>query len=126
MTITYTVILLTQSTPVLSFRCADNQSIFRAARRAGIEMSAGCMQGRCQICRAVLSDGTVKSLRPLSPYATVDPAAMPDNNVLPCSVVPTSDVSIAPRGPWRVIEESKSTGTPSFQMLDSSAMPIWD
>lgn len=84
-------------------------------------MSAGCMQGRCQTCRAVLLSGTVKSRLPLSPYATVDPAALPDNYMLPCSVVPTGDVAIAPRGPWRIVEPDGA-----FEMLDSGAMPIWD
>lgn len=89
------------------------------------------MQGRCQICRAKLVAGTVKSLRPLSKYATVDPAAMPDGSVLPCSVVARSDVSLAPRGPWRILPSNVVAGinnraTPGCTLLDEQAMPVWD
>ena len=121
MPVSHQITLVHHETPVMRFSCPENLSIFRAAKRAGIEMTAGCMQGRCQICRAVLHSGQIKSLRPLSPNGTVDPAALPDNYMLPCSVVATSDVSIAPRGPWRVVNVDGD-----FEMLDASAMPVWD
>ncbi len=132
---TYRVRLFKGDIEVLYFECPENLSIFRGARLAGIEMSAGCMQGRCQICRATLHSGELKSLRPLSKYATNDPAALPNNAVLPCSVVPTSNVSIAPRGPWRLIPELPEVQRQdgqlgatkgSFTMLNPEAMPDWD
>ena len=79
------------------------------------------MQGRCQICRAKLLGGAVKSSRPLSRYATVDPAALPDDYVLPCSVSPLSDVVLAPRGPWRIVDR-----TGHFSWLNEHEMPVWD
>ena len=117
----FEVTLISNDVAVLRFSCADKLSIMRGALLAGIELSAGCMQGRCQICRARLYSGTVKSLRPLSKYATVDPAAMPDGSVLPCSIVPRSDVIIAPRGPWRIVKNSELC-----TMLNECSMPIWD
>ena len=115
------VTLVQEGIQVIRFSCPDNLSIFRGAARAGIEMSAGCMQGRCQICRAILLEGSVKSRRPLSPNGTVDPANLPDGYVLPCSVVATSDVVIAPRGPWRLTDANGK-----FEMLSPDAMPVWD
>ena len=115
------ITLVKNGKQVIRFSCPANLSIFRAAARAGIEMSAGCMQGRCQICRAILLDGRVKSRRPLSPNGTVDPANLPDGYILPCSVVATSNVVIAPRGPWRLTDTNGE-----FEMLSASAMPVWD
>ena len=117
----FEVTLISNDVPVLRFSCSGKLSIMRAALLAGVELSAGCMQGRCQICRARLCSGTVKSLRPLSKYATVDPAAMPDGMVLPCSIVPCSDVAIAPRGPWRIVKDSEDC-----TVLNQHAMPHWD
>ena len=122
---TFSISLCNKEIEVVRFDCPENLSIFRGARLAGIEMSAGCMQGRCQICRATLLSGEVKSLRPLSKYATNDPAALPNNAVLPCSVVPCSDVTLSPRGPWRV-DPDIAMGESSFTMLALSAMPVWD
>ena len=83
-----------------NFRCAASMSILRAAKRAGLELSSGCMQGRCYTCRSRLIEGTVRNSRALSRYATIDPAALGDGRVLLCSVSPTSDVVIVPEGPW--------------------------
>lgn len=126
---THKIVLVNQDTEVLHFDCPENLSIFRGALRAGIEMTAGCMQGRCQICRSTIHAGTVRSLRPLSKYATVDPADLPNNMVLPCSVVPSSDVTLAPRGPWRISEETDNStdeNAASFTLLNPQAMPVWD
>ena len=117
----YVVTLVNNGASVLDFDCPENLSIFRAAARAGIEMSAGCMQGRCQICRSELLSGQVKSTRPISKYATVDPAALPDGYILPCSVSPLSDTTLAPRGPWRIVKPSGQ-----FTWLNERDMPVWD
>ena len=83
-----------------SFTCQPKQSILRAAKRAGIELSAGCMQGRCYTCRAKLLSGSVVNSRALSRYATVDPANLGAGNILLCSVTPSEDVVVRPEGPW--------------------------
>lgn len=117
----HVVTLVNNGTGVLNFECPENLSIFRAAARAGIEMSAGCMQGRCQICRGELLSGRVKSTRPISKYATVNPAALPDGYILPCSVSPLCDTILAPRGPWRIVNPGGQ-----FTWLNEHEMPAWD
>lgn len=57
-------------------------------------------------CKAEMIKGQVKSARPLSRYATIDPANMDNNNVLLCSVTPLSDVEFRPRLPWTQLEEN--------------------
>ena len=116
----YDVILSVGGKPAARFSCPDNLSVLRAALNAGIELSAGCMQGRCFTCRSHLHGGKVKSTRPLSRYATVDPADLGDNTVLLCAVRPDSDITVEPRGPWRIIEEE---GT--FELLAPELVPDW-
>jgi len=87
----------------VSFEAAADRSIARSALAAGYALTTGCLQGRCAICRARLLAGTVRALRRPSPQATVDPAALPDGCVLPCSVRPCSDVVLAPFGPWMAL-----------------------
>lgn len=100
----FRVTLESDSQPGISFDCAAHLSILRAAKNAGIELSAGCMQGRCYTCRARLVRGTVKNVRALSRYATVDPADLGDSRVLLCSVAPTDDITVRPEGPWESIK----------------------
>ena len=58
------------------------------------------------VCRVVaglvarLLKGSVRSLRPLSRYATIDPANLEDGNVLLCSVTPLEDIDIEPHSKW--------------------------
>jgi ferredoxin len=96
----YQVTLLSDSQEPVSFPCPPNISILRAAKNAGFELSAGCMQGRCYTCRSQLLSGCVKNSRALSRYATVDPADLGERRILLCSVTPSEDVVIKPEGPW--------------------------
>lgn len=77
-------------------------SILRAAKNAGLELSAGCMQGRCYTCRSLLIEGRVINSRSLSRYATVDPADLGEGRILLCSVTPAADVVVRPEGPWEL------------------------
>ena len=97
---TPTITLVSNNQLTVSFRCPPKVSILRAAKNAGLELSAGCMQGRCYTCRSQLLEGNVVNSRALSRYATVDPADLGNSRVLLCSVTPTTDVVVSPEGPW--------------------------
>ncbi len=104
---TYTVDLVSRTQAPQRFVCRAGQSILRAAMSAGLELSAGCMQGRCYTCRSRLVDGAVTNARALSRYATVDPADLGDGRVLVCSVTPTTNVVIEPEGEWVVARDGR-------------------
>ena len=82
-------------------RAAAGRSLVKAAQLAGIELTSGCLQGRCAICRARLLAGKVGALRRPSPHAVGDPVQRADGHVLPCSVGALSDIVLAPASPWR-------------------------
>ncbi len=84
----------------LEFAADPNRSVVRSAALAGIELTIGCVQGRCAICRARVHKGTVRPLRRVSPNAIGGPAQRDDSCVLLCSVAPTSDLVLAPLSPW--------------------------
>lgn len=104
----YTVTLLSITQATVEFPCSVKTSVLRAAKNAGFELSAGCMQGRCYTCRSRLRSGTVKNSRALSRYATIDPSNLGEGRILLCSVAPTSDIEVAPEGPWEQIPEKSS------------------
>ena len=88
----------------IEFSCREGQSIVRAAQLAGYELNVGCLQGRCRTCRAKIKQGKVVSTRPLSRYATFDPAAMDGGYILLCSVTALDDVSAEPASCWAIPE----------------------
>ena len=97
------VTLVSHTQAAITFTCPPQQSVLRAAKNAGYELSAGCMQGRCYTCRSQLLSGKVRNSRALSRYATVDPADLGDARILLCSVTPVEDVTVRPEGPWENI-----------------------
>ena len=92
----YKVTLVSAGEPA-EFICEEKASVLKSAYAAGYQLTCGCLQGRCMTCRARLLKGSVKSLRPLSRYATIDPANLEDGNVLLCSITPLEDIHIEPR-----------------------------
>ncbi len=104
------VTLLSDSQASVSFACPAKISILRAAKNAGLELSSGCMQGRCYTCRSRLVEGAVVNSRSLSIYATVDPADLGDGRILLCSVTPTTDVVVIPEGPWELRNKRNAPG----------------
>ena len=96
----FKITLRSESQQEAVFYCRHKLSVLRAAKNTGIELSAGCMQGRCYTCRATLITGSVTNSRGRSPYATVDPADLGNAQILLCSVTPTSDIIVTPDGPW--------------------------
>ena len=117
----YYATIMAGVTPVAKFRCEPGLSVLRAALNAGLELSAGCMQGRCRMCRSALEKGQVISNRPQSKYATIDPADLGDGTVLLCSVSVLSDIEITPGGPWRIIESRD--GAEPHQLLAPEHVP---
>lgn len=82
------------------FEAAAGRALARAAAAAGIVLTTGCLQGRCAICRARLISGSVTAVRRPSVNAVGNPAERADGCVLLCSVAATSNVVVAPLGPW--------------------------
>ena len=111
------VTLISDSQATITFVCPPKISILRAAKNAGLELSAGCMQGRCYTCRSRLVEGKVVNSLSLSRYATVDPANLGDGRILLCSVTPTADVVVMPEGPWEVRPQ---TPVPTNQLRASA------
>ena len=99
----YTVTLISDTQATVDFTCPPKQSILRAAKKSGLELSAGCMQGRCYTCLSVLIEGAVVNSRALSRHATVDPANLGDRKILLCSVTPVENVVVKPHGPWEAL-----------------------
>ncbi len=77
------------------FFCPEKASVLKSAYAAGHQLTCGCQQGRCMTCRVRLIKGSVTSLRPLSRYATIDPANLDNGGVLLCSVTPLEDIVIS-------------------------------
>ena len=70
--------------------CAENEFVWDAAFRAGIELPSICHQGRCLTCAAKLLRGEVDQKASVS-YFPEDRAA---GYILPCTARPHSDLTI--------------------------------
>ena len=75
-----------------SFDCADNDTLLRAALRAGIGMSYSCNVGSCGNCRFELIDGEVTHLRADSPAWTEKDRKR--NRWLGCQARPEGDCTV--------------------------------
>ena len=95
------VVLQAANASAVEFAAAAGRSLVKSARSAGYELTTGCLQGRCAICRARVISGTVADLRRPSPHAIGNASERMDGCVLLCSVGPLSDVVLEPLGPWR-------------------------
>jgi toluene monooxygenase electron transfer component len=77
------------------FACAPDDTIMRAALRAGIGMPYECNVGSCGTCKVELVDGQVESNWPAAPGLTERDLAR--KRVLGCQSRPTSDCVIKAR-----------------------------
>jgi ferredoxin len=79
-------------TPAAHFliECAENEFIWDAAARAGIELPAICHQGRCLTCAARLIEGDIDQSAASSYYPEDRKAGF----VLLCTARPRSDVRL--------------------------------
>lgn len=96
----YHVILHGTDGRIAESTCEAGRSIAQAASNAGYELTTGCRQGRCTICRARVLEGLVKATRRPSKNAVGSAADRKDGCVLLCSASPDSDVLIEPLSPW--------------------------
>lgn len=94
----YRVTLVDPDGNSISFLCGSNEAIFSAAQKAGYELTLGCMQGRCTVCKAKLISGDVKFLRPI-PKGNEDKLSGAPNELL-CSVAPQSDSQLQTFARW--------------------------
>ena len=86
---------LVQLGPEQSFPCADDDTILRAALRAGFGMPYECNTGNCGTCKVELVTGTVEAAWAAAPGLNDRDRAK--NRVLACQSRPTSECSIKVR-----------------------------
>ena len=97
---TYHVVLHGADGAKVEFNCEVGRSVAQAAANAGYELTTGCRQGRCAICRAWILEGKVRPIRRPSKNAVGTPAEREDGTVLLCAVGPDSDLVVGPLSPW--------------------------
>lgn len=76
----------------LSFACGEEDTILRAALRAGIAMPYSCNTGSCGNCRFQLIEGAVRHLRADAPAWNERELAR--NRWLGCQAVPSGDCTV--------------------------------
>jgi len=77
------------------FRCAGDDTLLRAALRAGLGFPYECNTGACGTCKVELLEGQVTSLRPDAPGLSERDRAR--NRILGCQSRPDTDCSIKVR-----------------------------
>ena len=82
------------------FLAEEGRSLARTAARAGYDLTTGCLQGRCAICRGRIVTGVVAAVRQPSKQALTSPVERSDGCVLLCSVGPLTDLVIETLSPW--------------------------
>ena len=92
------VTLIDRNGRLIAFSCGLNEPVYKAAGRAGYELTLGCMQGRCAICKAKLISGEVKFLRSIPKE---EKGSLPESqSVLLCSYAPQVDTTLETYSPW--------------------------
>ena len=93
-----TVTLIDRHGRLIVFPCGLDEPVYKAAGRAGYELTLGCMQGRCRICSAKLISGEVKYLRSIPKEEVGKLSGSQD--VLLCSYAPQVDTTLQTCSPW--------------------------
>ena len=78
-----------------SYRCAEDDTLLRAALRSGLGMPYECNSGSCGTCKVELVEGRIESLRPDAPGLAERDRAK--NRVLACQAQPRADCTIKVR-----------------------------
>lgn len=78
-----------------TFSCAEEDTLLRAALRAGLGFPYECNSGACGTCKVELVEGAVQSLRPDAPGLAERDRAR--NRVLACQAQPRGDCAIKVR-----------------------------
>lgn len=71
------------------FQAAPDETLFMAARRAGIRIPTLCRNGTCRTCFSTLLSGQVRYLVEWPGLSREEKA---EGHVLPCVAVPLSDI----------------------------------
>jgi ferredoxin len=94
---------------VATIDCAENEFIWNAAARAGLQLPAICHQGRCLTCAAKILAGEVDQTA-ASSYFPQDREA---GFVLPCSARPRSDLRLQTHQQWAMRRHRTALGLPA-------------
>lgn len=78
-----------------AYRCAEDDTLLRAALRSGLGMPYECNSGSCGTCKVELVEGRIESLRPDAPGLVERDRAK--NRVLACQAQPRADCTIKVR-----------------------------
>jgi toluene monooxygenase electron transfer component len=78
-----------------AYRCAEDDTLLRAALRSGLGMPYECNSGSCGTCKVELVEGRIESLRPDAPGLGERDRAK--NRVLACQAQPRADCTIKVR-----------------------------
>jgi ferredoxin len=89
--------------------CAEDEFIWNAASRAGIELPAICHQGRCLTCAARLKEGQVDQ----SSASSYFPEDREAGFILPCTAQPRSDLVIETGQQTEMRRHRRSRGLPA-------------
>jgi len=78
-----------------AYSCAEDDTLLRAALRAGLGMPYECNSGSCGTCKVELTEGSIHTLRPDAPGLGERDRAK--NRVLACQAQPRGDCGIKVR-----------------------------
>lgn len=78
-----------------AFSCASDDTLLRAALRAGIGLSYECNVGACGVCKTTLENGNLEDLRPHAPG--LSDRDRKKGRILPCQSRPLGDCTLAAR-----------------------------
>jgi CDP-4-dehydro-6-deoxyglucose reductase, E3 len=74
-----------------SFQCADNSTIFEAARGEGVFLEHSCLSARCRSCIMQLTEGITKDKKDDLVLSSEEKAS---NLVLSCNAIPITDIEL--------------------------------
>jgi ferredoxin len=94
---------------VHAIQCAEDEFIWDAAARSGIQLPAICHQGRCLTCAARLIEGDFDQSSTAS-YFSADREA---GFLLLCTARPRSNLIVETHAQWAMRDHRKAHGLPA-------------
>jgi len=94
---------------VHAIRCAEDEFVWNAAARSGIELPAICHQGRCLTCAARLIEGDFDQ----SAAASYFPADREAGFLLLCTARPRGSLTLETHAEWAMRDHRKAQGLPA-------------
>ncbi len=89
--------------------CRDDEFVWNAAARNGVQLPAMCHQGHCLTCAARLVEGEVDQSAAVSYY----PEDRAEGFVLLCTARPLTDLVLRTGQQWAMRQFRKSRGLPA-------------